>query len=167
MGLANDDASANLLPFDGVVTTSAWGTCSHYTAEQLESHAEDIATRNVISSSQMAAVHQGLGQDAFDALARTIDRLQSKGIRVVLFTPTYHERYNTHFMEQGSDIYEDMKLRMDVLQQTYQVEYYNFSDDPEITIHPELFYNSDHLGECGHKVFTAKLLEALNADAEQ
>ncbi len=165
--LANDAPSTNLLPSYGVVTTSAWGTCSHYTAEQLDSHAKDIANRNVTSSSQMAAVHPGLGQDVFDALARTIERLHSKGIRVILFTPTYYERYNAYFMEQGSHIYDDMKLRMDVLQQTYQVEYYNFSDDPEITIHSELFYNSDHLGECGHKVFSAKLLEAMNGTIEK
>lgn len=160
--LSDDIPPENPFPFDGVVTTSAWGTCSHYTAEQLESHAWDIANRNVTSSSQMAAVHQGLEQDAFNALARTIERLQSKGIRVVLFTPTYHERYNAYFMEQGSHIYEDMKLRMDVLQQTYQVEYYDFSSDPELTNQPELFYNSDHLSECGHKFFSAKLLVAMS-----
>jgi hypothetical protein len=114
----------------------------------------------------MAAVHQGLEQDAFDALARTIERLLSKGIRVIFFTPTYYERYNAYFMEQGSSMYEDMKLRMDELQQTYRVEYYDFSSDPEITIHPELFYNSDHLGDCGHNVFTAKLLEAMNDNSK-
>jgi hypothetical protein len=165
-GLANDASSANPASFDGVITTSAWGTCSHYTAEQLESHAWDIANRNVTSSSQMAVVHQGLERDAFNALARTIERLQSKGIRVILFTPTYHESYNAYFMEQGSHMYEDMKLRMAELKKTYLVEYYNFSSDPEITIHPELFYNSDHLGDCGHKVFSAKLLEAMNDDSK-
>lgn len=166
LGLANEEPATEPVQFDGVVTTSAWGTCSHYTAEQLESHALDIASRNVTSSSQMAAVHQGLEQDAFEALARTIERLQSKGIRVVLFTPTYYERYNAYFMEQGAYMYEDMKQKMDELQRTYQVEYYDFSSDPEIAIHPELFYNSDHLSECGHKVFSAKLLEAMNGNSE-
>jgi hypothetical protein len=70
-------------------------------------------------------------------------------------------------MEQGSHIYDEMRLKVDKLQQTYQVEYYDFSDDPEITSHPELFYNSDHLGECGHKVFSAKLLEAMNAASKK
>jgi hypothetical protein len=164
-GLGEDAWSANLVPYDGVRTVSAWGNCSHYTAEQVELHAQEIANRNVTSSSQMAAVHQGLGQDAFNALARTVERLNSKGIRVVLFTPTYHERYNSYFMEQGSHIYEDMKQKMNVLQETYQVEYYNFSDEPEITASPELFYNSDHLSECGHKVFSAKLLEAMRTNS--
>lgn len=166
-GLANETRSADPIPFDGVTTTSPWGTCSHYTAEQLENHARDIATRNVTSSSQMAAIHQDLEQDAFDALARTIKRLQLQGIQVVLFTPTYYERYNVYFMEQGANIYEDMKLRIKELEKTYQVEYFDFSNDPEITTHPELFYNSDHLGECGHKVFSAKLLEAMNGYNEK
>jgi hypothetical protein len=166
LGLVDKEQATKPVQFDGVVTTSAWGTCSHYTAEQLESHAWDIANRNVTSSSQMAAIHQGLEQDAFEALARTIERLQSKGIRVVLITPTYYERYNIYFMEQGSYMYEDMRLRLGELQQIYQVEYYDFSTDPEIAVHPEFFYNSDHLGDCGRKVFTAKLLEAMNVNSK-
>lgn len=161
-GLADEASSANPFPFDGVVTTSAWGVCSHYTAEQMESHAQDIANRNVTSSSQMAAVHQGLEQDAFDALVRTIERLQSKGIRVILFTPTYYERYTEYFMESGSYMIDDMQGKVEALQQTYQVEYYDFSNDPEVRNQPELFYNSDHLGDCGQRIFSAKLLEAMN-----
>ena len=153
--------------YDGVVTTSTWGTCFHYTAEQLESHAWDIASKNVTSSKQMAAVHQGLNLDAFNAIARTIELLQSKGIRVVLFTPTYHEKYTEYFVENGSIMMKDMHAKIEELQQIHQVEYYDFSNDPEIKDQPELFYNSDHLGECGHKVFTAKLLEAMNNNSKK
>lgn len=165
--LANTDPLVDPFPYDGVRTTSVWGECSHYAEAQLEIHAQEIAWRNVTSSNQMATIHQGLGQDAYDALARTIEQLQFKGIRVVLFTPTYHQKYNAYFMEQGSHIYDDMRSRVDKLQQTYQVEYYDFSHDPGITTHPELFYNSDHLSECGHKVFSKKLLEAMNANSEK
>lgn len=165
--LVNDVPPENPFPYDGVHTTSAWGECSHYTAEQLESHAWDIANRNVTSSSQMAAVHQGLEQDAFNALARTIEQLQSRGIRVVLFTPTYYEKYNEYFSEGGSYLIGNMHSMVGKLQQMYDVEYYDFSNDPEFAGQPELFYNSDHLGECGHKVFTAKLLEAMNANPEK
>ena len=56
--------------------------------------------------------------------------------------------------------------RVNKLQQTYHVEYYDFSNDADIKDQPELFYNSDHLGECGHKVFTAKLLEAIKGNTE-
>jgi hypothetical protein len=164
--LTKDATSEIPFPYDGVHTTSVWGGCSHYTAEQLEKHAREIAGRNVTSSRQMAGVHPGLEQDAFEALARTIERLQSNGIRVVLFTPTYYEKYTQYFAEDGSDMIDDMKERVDKLQQTYHVEYYDFSTDADIKGQPELFYNSDHLGECGHTVFTAKLLEAIKGNSE-
>lgn len=165
-GMISEGPAANSFPFDGVTTRSSWGTCSHYTEEQLDAHARDIANRNVTSSSQMAVAHPGLGQDTFEALARTIENLQAKDIRVILFTPTYHEKYNEYFMERGSTMVEDMRRKIDQLQETYHIEYYDFSADPEITFQPELFYNSDHLGDCGQKVFSAKLLQAMNGDLE-
>lgn len=161
-GLAGDGKPVNLLPVDGVVTKSVWGTCVHYTAEQLETHARIVANRNVTNSLQMAVVHQGLEQDAFDALVRTIERLQSKGIRVVLFTPTFYEKYTEYFTESGSNMIDNMQKKVEILQQRYKVEYYDFSNDPEIREHPELFYNSNHLGNCGQRVFSEKLLQELN-----
>jgi hypothetical protein len=164
--LNKDTSSEDLFPYDGVHTTSVWGECSHYTAEQLEIHAREIAGRNVSSSSQMAASHPGLKQDAFAALAGAIEGLQSNGIRVVLFTPTYYVRYTEYFAENGSDMIDDMQDQVNQLQKTYQVEYYDFSNDPDIKDQPELFYNSDHLSECGHEVLTAKLLEAMHGYSE-
>ena len=163
MELANDAPAQDPFPYDGVRSKSVWGDCLHYTEEQLETHAREIAGRNVSSSTQMATAHPGLVQDAFEALARTIERLHSRGIQVILFTPTYYQKYNAYFGEQGADILEDMQQTIYRLQQSRQVEYYDFSGDSEITIHPELFYNSDHLGTCGSKLFTEKLLDAMIA----
>jgi hypothetical protein len=163
-GLANDDPVPDPFAYDGVRTDSVWGHCFHYTEEQLETHAKEITKRNVSSSTQMANAHPGLVQDTFDALARTIERLHSRDIQVILFTPTYHQKYNMFFAEQGSDIIEDMRRNIYQLQRSYHVEYYDFSNDPEIMIYPELFYNSDHLGVCGTKVFTEKLLDVMRAN---
>jgi hypothetical protein len=157
----------NTSSYDGIETASGWGICSHYTAEQLETHALRTATRNVSDSIRMAIVHPRLAQEAYNALARTVEGLQSKGIRVILFTPTYHEKYNEYFIEDGASIIEDMRGMIDRLRQTYQMEYYDFSRDREIVLHPELFYNSDHLGECGKKVFSAKLLRAMNDNIQK
>ena len=165
-GIIDDGPALNPFPYDGFTTESAWGTCSHYTAKQLETHARDISKRNVISSGQMAAFHFGLTQDSLDALARTIEELQSQDIRVILFTPTYYEIYNEYFMEQDAAMMEDMHQNIEELQQTYHVEYYDFSQDPEITNQADLFYNSDHLGNCGRQVFSAKLVDAMNAKPE-
>ena len=162
--LANDAPAPDPFVYDGVRTDSVWGNCLHYTEKQLETHAKEIAERNVSSSTQMANAHPGLVQDAFDALARTIEQLHSRGIQVILFTPTYHQKYNRFFAEQGSDIIEDMRRTIHKLQRSYHVEYYDFSVDPEIMIYPELFYNSDHLSVCGAKVFTEKLLDVMSAN---
>lgn len=149
-------------PYDGVITTSMWGECRHYTAEQLDRHAYEIAGKNVAVSMQMANFHPGLEQDAFAALARTIERLQSRGIRVVLYTPAYYDKYNEVFAENGSSVMDRMSMAVANLQGAYGVEYYDFSHEPDVTIHPELFYNSDHLNECGSKVVSTKLREKMS-----
>ena len=163
-GLVGDTPSTNSSSYDGILTNSAWGTCPHYTAEQLEPHALRTAKRNVSDALRMATIHPHLEQDAYEALARTIEALQSKGIQTILFTPTYYEKYNQDFMQDGSRIVKDMRGMIQKLQQSYQVGYYDFSNDREIMSYPELFYNSDHLGECGKKVFSAKLMQAMNDD---
>jgi hypothetical protein len=152
-------------PYDGVRTTSVWGECSHYTQEQLIDHASRIAGNNVATSQQMAAAHPGLEQDSYAALARTIEHLQSKGIRVILYTPAYYDQYTTDFSKDGSSILDQMKMAINKLQETYGVEYYDFSSDPEITTQPDLFSNSDHVNECGSRLVSKKLRERMNENS--
>jgi hypothetical protein len=165
-GLSNDVPVPDQFAYDGVRTNSLWGDCFHYTEEQLETHAKEIAQRNISSSREMANAHPGLVQAASDALARTIERFQARGTKVILFTPTYYQKYNMIFAEQGSDIIEDMRQAIYNLQQSHHVAYYDFSDDSEVMIYPELFYNSDHLSDCGTKVFTEKLLDVMSANGD-
>jgi hypothetical protein len=101
--LMSDAPATNLLPYNGVHTSSVWGECSHYTAEQLDAHAREIAGRNISSSIQMAYAHPGLEEDSFNALARTIERLQSRGVEVILYTPAYYDKYNVYFADGGSE----------------------------------------------------------------
>ncbi len=161
-GVTDGSTPLNFLPPDSVVTSSAWGICIHYTADQLEKEAWDIANFNVSSSIEMAARHKGLEQDAFNALARIIDHLQAKGIRVILFTPTYYKKYTEYFMQHGSYIIDNMQNKIKKIQRIYRVEYYNFSNEPEIREQPELFYNSSHLSNCGKRIFSQKLFAALS-----
>jgi hypothetical protein len=125
----------------------------------------EIAERNVTSSLQMAAAHPGLEQDSYAALARTIEHLQSRGIRVILYTPAYYEQYTTDFSREVASIMDHMKLAVGELQETYGVEYYDFSTDPEITIHPQLFYNSDHVSDCGSRVVSEQLRERIAGES--
>lgn len=154
--------AANPFPYDGIKTSSAWGECLHYTAEQLDAHARETVGRNVNSSLQMAAAHPGLEKDSYAALARTIEHLQLRGTRVILYTPAYYDKYNLYFSEGGSAIIYQMKKSVKNLQKTYGVEYYNFSDDPQLIAYPELFYNSDHLSDCGGRVISEKLREQMD-----
>jgi hypothetical protein len=126
-GLASDAPAADPFPYDGVRTDSAWGECNHYTEEQLEAHAPRVAGTNVSSSRQMAKVHPGLVQNASEALARTIKRLHSSGIQVILFTPPYYQKYNPLFAVQGSDIIDGMRSNVLKLQRSYHVEYFDLS----------------------------------------
>jgi hypothetical protein len=154
--------STDPLPYDGVRTFSAWGECFHYTAEQLDAHAQEIASRNVSSSRQMADAHPSLELDAFNALARTIELLQARGVRVILFTPAYSTTYNAIFEEQGADLLAQMSRAIGKIQESYGVAYYDFSHDPELSPYPEFFYNSDHLGGCGQQMIRAKVLEMFS-----
>jgi hypothetical protein len=52
------------------------------------------------------------------------------------------------------------------LQQIHQVAYYDFSSDSEVTTYPELFYNSDHLSDCGTRVLTEKLRDVMSANGD-
>lgn len=164
VGMANGAPAPDPFLYDGVRTNSVWGDCFHYTEEQLEANSQVVARLNVLSSRKMASAHPGLVRDASAALARTIEQFQSKGIRVILFTPPYHQTYNVLFTEQGSDLLEDMKQSIDTLRQIYHVEYYDFSQDSEIVVQPEFFHNSDHLSECGTRVFTEKMLDVMSVN---
>jgi hypothetical protein len=160
--LLADPTAADPFPYDGVRTTSAWGECSHYTEQQLIEHAAKIAGNNVVTAQQMAAAHSGLEQDTYAALARTIEYLQSRGIRVILYTPAYYNQYTADFSEQGSAILVGMRQAVTKLQDTYGVENYDFSTDTEITTQPDLFANSDHVNECGSRVVSEKLRERMD-----
>jgi hypothetical protein len=94
-------------------------------------------------------------------LARTIELLQAREVRVVLFTPAYYEKYTLYFEEQGIGSRDRMHESVQRLQQTYQVAYYDLSHDLTLVSSPELFYNSDHLGDCGIRVFSEKLVSVM------
>ena len=144
-----------------IVSQEQSNPCPYLTPEKQESHAREIAGKNVVSSRAMAASHPGLAEDTFEALGKTIERLRAKGIEVILYTPPYYEAYTSHFMAQGSDITDQMHKVIRSLQEKYQVNYYDFSDDPNLITHPEFFINSDHLNNCGRKVFSEHLLKTL------
>jgi hypothetical protein len=151
----------NLSDFDAPTEEQSEVVCSFLAEDEMESHALDIAGKNLNSTRTMAISHSGLQEDAREILAETIEYLQERDVEVVLYTPPYYEAYTTHFLADGSDIVAGMNQAIDQLQQDYDVQYYDFSADPDIHTELELFYNSDHVNECGGKVFTGRLLTAM------
>jgi hypothetical protein len=158
-----DDLSQSSPQSAGVSTVTPWGECAHFTTSELERHGREMASKNVTSSRAMDKAHPGLQDHAFMALVETIERLQTNGIRVILFTPPYYEVYTANFTDQASDIIDQMHWMVNRLRRKYQVEYYDFSNDPKLITRPELFFNSDHLNDCGSKAFSERLLRATLA----
>jgi hypothetical protein len=157
-----EDLSQSDPQYTGVRTLTPWGECAHFTVEELNAHGDEIAGKNVTSSRAMAKAHPRLPDDALEALAQTIEHFQAKGVRVILFTPPYYEAYTAHFSDQAADMIDQMRQAASLLQEKYHVEYFDFSNDPDIIRRPELFFNSDHVNNCGRKAFTEHLLRAMS-----
>jgi hypothetical protein len=137
--------------------------CEHLTRKEMEAHAENIAGLNATATKAMAQAHPGLQADTTATLARLIERLQANDVRVILYTPPYYDSYTRHFSEQVPGTIEAKNAAVKYLQAQYQIEYFDFSNDPAIINRPELFFNSDHVNNCGRKAFTEHLLQAMSA----
>ena len=147
-----------------ISSVTQWGECRHLAQNVLEEHARETARKNAESSRAMAEKHMDLQQDAFKALAATIERLQDKGVRVILLTPPYYKSYTDGFSRRAPDIIDYMHWAVDRLREKYHVEYYDFSSDADLTSRAELFYNSDHVNDCGRKAVSVRLMRAMRYD---
>ena len=109
----------------------------------------------------MAQLNPQIAAQAVGALGNAIDRLQQKGVRVILFTPPYYQVYNERYLAQAPEMIDQMYQSVSQLQQEFGVEYYDFSQDPELSTRPRLFINSDHVNECGRQASSERLAEAM------
>jgi hypothetical protein len=141
-------------------STTPWGECSHYTAGQLDLIGEDIGYKAAKSHLEILRLDPLVEAHSYAALADTIAMLTNRGIRVVLFTPPYYATYNRRFNETAPEMIQDMHQAVETLQTQYEVEYYNAAAVPEFSAQPELFFNSDHLNECGMRAFAEYLQQA-------
>ena len=139
--------------------------CGHLTASDLDKMAYRRVHRQVMSALEEGNAHQNLPDDAFLALAKTIEALQTHNIRVILFTPPYSQAYNVYFQEQAPKMINTMYQSLALLQKKYHVEYYDFSNSLELVSRHEFFENSDHLNSCGNKAFSERLLKAMLASS--
>ena len=106
------------------------------------------------------AGHANLAKDTYTCVVRIIKFLQTRGIRVIFFTPPYFATYTELYYPETI---RSMKARMEELVDEYAVEYYDFSTDKDLIHNNLLFKNDDHLDADGAVVFSKKLRAAMHA----
>jgi hypothetical protein len=150
-------------PATTVTTKTVWGECGHFTKGELEAIGNDIAAKAANTHLRFLEASSNTPRQSYQILAKTIEMLQSRGIRVVLFTPPYYQAYNNRFKAVAPEMVESMEVSMKEIQRQYDVEYYNAASLAAFSTHPELFYNSDHLNPCGMRAFSEYLRTEMEA----
>ena len=138
-------------------TKTLWGECPHFTQDELDAIGNEIASKAANNHLKFLRLDPNIPVQSYQALTDTIEMLQNRGIRVVLFTPPYFSSYNERFYEIAPEMIESMHLAVDKISADYNVEYYDAASLVEFSTRPELFYNSDHLNECGMRAFSEYL----------
>jgi hypothetical protein len=149
-------------PAYSVTTATAWGECAHFTPAQLDAIGYEIGYKAANTHNRFLHSDARIPEQSYRALAQTIEMLQARGVRVVLFTPPYHQSYNRRFAETAPEMVEAMRASVAQLVDEYGVEYYDASSLEQFSTRHELFYNSDHLNECGSRAFTEYLIQQMD-----
>jgi hypothetical protein len=127
---------------------------------------EDIAEARVLDTLNMgkevASKRPDILTDTYATLAETVEFLQSKGIRVVFFTPPYYQEYSKIYMRESPDSISNMHVLISKLIWEYQIEYYDFSNDKTFVDDIRLYKDSDHLNLCGKQRFSRELFQRMN-----
>lgn len=148
---------------DAGQTRAVSGDCVHMDAAALEAHARGRVLEHAGFSAEMGASRNELGRLTLAELRATIRDLQTRGIRVVLFTPPYWEGYTRAFESGAPGAVSSMKDAMAELTGEGGIEYHDFSSDGRFIRQPQLFSDSDHLNDCGRRLFSQELERILSA----
>jgi hypothetical protein len=92
-----------------------------------------------------------------DALARELGR---RGIRLVLYTPPYHESYGRHVADDGGEL---RRALLPLLARNRNAVWLDYSRDVAFTRRAELYLNGDHLNSRGARAFSSRLAACLQA----
>jgi hypothetical protein len=149
------------LPSNLVQSDTPWGICYHFNLSDLEAIGHEIGSKAANNHLNIVEANPSIRIQSYQALSDTIEILQSRGVRVVLFTPPYYLAYNNRFNQIAPMMIDSMHEAIDSLRADYGIEYYDASTLEEFSTKPELFYNSDHLNECGTRAFTEYLMSEM------
>lgn len=87
--------------------------------------------------------------------------LKAHNIRCVFFTPPFYKDYTAD--TPPSDI-KEMRSSVNDFVKKYGVEYYDYSQYPEISNNVNFYMNADHMNATGKEKFTKILLAKLRAE---
>ena len=140
---------------DGQEVIAKYTACEYKEFNELVTYTKEIGISHHLEAQRDSLEsHPNLPTQAYEAAVDVIEVLQERDIRVVFYTPPYFEAYTDLYDPETLAV---MKGYMAQLQQEYQIEYYDFSTDPEFIHDHRLFYDDDHLNLCGARLFSAKL----------
>lgn len=135
--------------------------CKYKDVPALEESAKSTFAEDMRMTNEAIAGHANLSGDIYQTLVDTTKYLQERNIRLIFFTPPYHEKYNKLYEAKAPDMLKVMRQNMQRLQTEQNVEYYDLSTDETFTYDNHLFFDSDHLNRCGAQVFSTKFRQMI------
>jgi hypothetical protein len=92
-------------------------------------------------------------------LRRLADELQGRGVRLVLYTPPYHQTLPRYVLQRAPGT----RRALAPLLRHPNVVWMDFGDDPSFAHRDDLFRDSDHMNPAGARVFSTLLRRCLAA----
>ncbi|MGB0383267.1 MAG: hypothetical protein ACPGWR_00460 [Ardenticatenaceae bacterium] len=148
---------------NGQEIVAKYMACEYQEFDDLVTYTKEIGIpQHLEGERDSLEAHPNLPTEAYEVAIDLIQALQERDIRIVFYTPPYFEAYTDLYDPETVAV---MKGYMAQLQQEYQIEYYDFSTDPDFIHDHRLFYDDDHLNLCGAKLFSAKFNQTLSQNA--
>lgn len=142
---------------DAEPITAHTDDCFSPRIEELVQQAEQRAQQQFEIGNEISRNRPTVQQDTLEKASEIIEYLQSRGIRVIFFTPPYYEAYTAAYQRINPQAIPMLYENMQKLQQLHGVEYYDFSTNPDFAGNHQLFKDSDHLNFCGAQRFSTTL----------
>jgi hypothetical protein len=134
------------------------------TDSMLMTMAEKRAAELKADEERMLRQNPDLPAENYARLSATIEFLQRRGVRVVLFTPPFHPHFRNLYRDRPETA--EMRALAQRLTQEHGLEYLDFSDHA-MGEDPRWFRDGDHVNRRGAKHFTSMLLEAAESGIAQ
>ncbi len=110
---------------------------------------------------EMMKNHPRIHDDTYNTFVDIINYLNSKNIRLVCYSAPQYKAYADIQKERNHKTVSFMKNAMKRLVEEHGLEYYDFSEDPDLYDKHRLFFDCDHMNRRGARLFSMKLKKAM------